>query len=342
MRKFVFVIVGAFCLLGMKALADVNLERREALKQLTERAESGDPKALYDLAVLHDMGYDTIPVDSVRSTLLYRMSAEKGYAPAQNYIGFRYFNGESVKQDIDSALYWLAKAAGQGDVKASNNLGFLLSNSDVVTRDYPQAIMWLTKAADAGLPAAQGNLADLYRQGLGTEPDTVMAEKYYNKAIEGGLSDAGLKLLSMMGRKWEKLDADSAVSLGKYYYKGMAPFIGVTLFKNAALSGNADALALLGDAYSRAIGVEYDHNKSLEYFLQAALAGQPSAQFVIGELLDIFPDALDDEKAQTVIIDFYGGIPYEDVYSASYWYDKAKDAGVGNAEEATELLFRND
>ena len=190
-------------MLGMVAVAAVPESSRQALRQLIQRAEKGDAKALYDLGVLHDTGYDTIPVDSARSTALYRLSAEKGYAPAQNYLGFRYFNGEYIKQDVDSALYWLAKAAGNGDVKAANNLGFLLSNSDVVTRDYKQAIYWLTMATEAGLPAAAGNLADLYRQGLGTPADTVVAEQLYNMAIEGGLPDADKKLLNMMGPIWK-------------------------------------------------------------------------------------------------------------------------------------------
>lgn len=316
--------------------------RRTALRGLIERAENGDAKALYDLAVLHDTGFDTIPVDSARSTALYRLSAEKGYAPARNYLGYRYFNGEYVRQDMDSAMYWLVAAAADGDMKAANNLGYLLSNDSVVTHDYEQAIYWLEKASGAGVPTAHSLLADLLRQGLGTAPDTLRAIGLYNSAIESGLQDAELKLLSMMGRKWETLPADSALSLGRYYYTHRAPFIGVTLFENVAAQENPEALALLGDAYSRALGVEYNHEKSIEYFLHAALLGQPSAQFVIGELIDIFPDALSAEPAAGVIKDFFeslGESVPEDISTPPYWYDRAAEGGVTDAESAAILLL---
>lgn len=310
-------------LIGVAVASDEVTRERHAVRQLVERAGEGDAKSLYHLATLHDTGYDSIPVDSAVSTALYRLSAEKGYAPAMNYLGYRYFNGDYVRQDIDSALYWMAKAAGLGDVKAASNLGYLLSHDDAVTRNYPQAVYWLTKAADAGLPVAQSLLADLLRQGLGAPKDTARAEALYTSAIEHGLQDAELKLLSMKGRGWESLAPDSAVALGRYYYTHRAPFIGVTLFENAAAHDNPDALALLGDAYSRAVGVEYDHDKSVAYFLRAAQLGQPSAQFVIAELLDIFPDALSDT------------IP-----GAPYWYEKAADAGITDAEAAADRLLK--
>ena len=344
MRKILWMLVVISMGYLSAVYASSKSEPREGLSALMERAAGGDARALYNLAVLHDTGYangsDTVAVDSTLSTALYLKSAQLGYAPAQNYIGFRYFNGEAVRQDVDSALFWLAKAAGGGDVKAANNLGFLLANSDRVTRDYPQAIFWFEKAAVAGLPSAQASLADLVRQGLGTEPDTTRAVDLYNRAIDGGLADAELKLLSMMGKKWEQLPPDSAVSLGKKYYLGRAPFIGVTLFENAAAENNPDALALLGDAYSRGIGVEYNHEKSLENFLTAALMGNAPSQFVIGELLDIFPDALMDDAPQAIIDYYFEGDPPEDINSAEYWYDLAADAGIENAETAALMLYQ--
>lgn len=367
---------------------------RVAVRHVAGLAAKGDPKGLYDLAVLHDMGYDSIPVDSARSTALYRLSAEAGYAPAQNYLGFRYFNGEGVRQDVDSALYWLAKAAGQGDAKAANNLGYLLANSDRVTRDYPQAMKWLGKAADAGVATAESLLADLYRQGLGTQPDTVKAEALYGKAILHGLRDAELKLLAMKGHTWEQLPADSALLLGQYHYTHGAPIIGVTLFENvvspispattqtlspataqtssggrenanteaANEATKAKASALLGDAYSRGIGVPYDHDKSVQYYLRGALLGDPSAQFVIAELIDIFPDALADLYSTPAESDpkctptehpdplelpisseilIYPALPQltPEQQTADYWYEQAARQGITDAETATLRLL---
>ena len=109
MRKGVWsvILLATFCIMSAIASSPRREETREALRKLRERAEAGDAKALYDLAYLYDTGYDTIPVDSALSSALYRASAEKGYAPARNYLGFRYYNGEGgLRRDIDSALFW--------------------------------------------------------------------------------------------------------------------------------------------------------------------------------------------------------------------------------------------
>lgn len=339
-------ILPVILLLSAVAAVPVVTKERLAVREVAGKAASGDAKALYDLAMLHDMGYDSIPVDSARSTALYRLSAERGYAPAQNYLGFRYFNGEGVEENVDSALYWLAKAAGNGDAKAANNLGYLLANSDKVSRDYARALHWLTKAAEANLPTGMSQLADLYRQGLGCDPDTARAEELYVRALQNGLHDAELKLLNMKGRSWEALPPDTLLKLGKYHYTHGAPLIGVTLFRNVigethgggtgfvGTSEDKDdnevvstALALLGDAYSRGQGVDYDHDRSVELYYEAAQRGNPSAAFVIAELLDIFPDALrgfpDDSS---------GG-------AADYWYEKAALQGVRDADTATTRLL---
>lgn len=368
-------------LLGLATVPEIS-KQRLAVRDVAAKAAEGDAKALYDLAMLHDMGYDSIPVDSVRSTLLYRLSAESGYAPAQNYLGYRYFNGEAVRQDVDSALYWMAKAAGNGDAKAANNLGYLLANSEKVTRDYPQAIYWLTKAADAGLPAGMSQLADLYRMGHGCTPDTARAEALYTKAIQAGLHDAELKLLAMKGNQWLILSPDSALVLGKYHYSHGAPTIAVTLFENAAgykdskcppasekgISSNevnqtdaqnpsnyvaynaaTKALALLGDAYSRGLGVEYDHDRSVALFYEAALRGDPSAEFVIAELLDIFPDALDSLTTPQNINSYKdiinphssngSDIDLSQLTNAAYWYERAAAQGITDAATATTRLL---
>lgn len=326
--KFLSVLI-LLAFLGVNAASRVDSgeARREAVRKLAARAERGDAKALYDLASLHDRGYDSIPVDSARSTALYRLSATAGYPRAQNYLGFRYFRGEFVRQDVDSALYWLSKAAENGDISAANNLGYLLTESDIIPHDYEEAFRWFSKGAEAGLPESESQLADLYRQGLGIAADTVKATELYTMAIEGGLQDAELKLLSMMWRKWETLEPDSAFILGRYYYTHHAPTAGVCLLKTAEKGDIPDALALLGDAYSKGSGTAYNHEMGRLYFLRAAMLGQRDAQRIIGEMLDIFPDALSDSNLKEVITNYlkeHPDVTSEDVTSAGYWYSKAE------------------
>lgn len=319
-RYLPFILLICFFVGGVWAQSTLS-RQQEALGELMQKAHEGDAKALYQLAKLYDTGFDTIPVDSVKSTALYLLSAQKGYAPARNFIGFRYYNGEILSRNIDSALYWIRLAAEEGDVSAASNLGYLLSQSEDITHDYPQALNWLSKAAEAGVPAALSQLGDLKRMGLGTTPDTLEAISLYEQAAAKGDWQVQLKLLAMMGYKWKELTPDSALYLGIKYYTGDLPLAGIDLIEQVAETENPKALALLGDAYSKGVGVGYNHEKAIEYFRLAAQKGDPSAQFIIGELLEFFPD--DDTS---------GLSPQE-------WFDLASRQGVNDSQSAYDLLY---
>lgn len=338
--------------------AGYDVGRRVMVRDVVARADSGDAKAIYYLAYLHDIGYDSIPVDTLRSTELYTLAAEKGYAPAQNYLGFRYYRGEGVPRDVARGLDWLEKAAMQGDPKAANNLGWLLMEGEGVEHDYGKAAFWLRSAADAGLPAGQAQLADLLRTGRGLPTDTIEAERLYTLAVEGGLRDAEAKLMAMMRNAWRSLTPQEALTRGFSYYTRRAPSAGVTLFEQVVddtpqfptdtlqTAVRARALALLGDAYTRAQGVAYDHDRSLQLFTEAALLGDPSAMFIIGELLEIFPDALTGIQLPPQLIpsELHPAdtpMPADGILPSDpgWWLSRAAEAGVTDAATANSRLL---
>lgn len=314
--------------------------RHAALQALVERAENGDPKSLYDLASLYDRGYDSIPVDSAESTRLYQLSAAKGYAPARNYLGFRYYNGEYVNRDIDSALYWIQLAADAGDITAAGNLGFLLSQGEGIAHNYDSAIHWLKIGADGGLPTAISLLGDMYRQGLGCKADTIEAIALYESAHRAGVADAQIRLMAMMGYKWKELPPDSAFLQGLKYYKEGATIAGRELMERAIDGDIAKAFTILGDAYSRGDGVEYDYFKSIRYFLEGALRGEPSAEYIIAELLEFFPDILNSPEFQQIIERNSKDVTnYADLTNPGYWFERAANQGIKDTESAYENLF---
>lgn len=300
-------------------------EVRLAVRALSQRAATGDAKALYDLARLHDYGYDSIPVDTARSTALYRLSAMKGYAPAQSYLGFRYFTGEGIPLNSDSAIFWFEKAVDAGDPRAANNLAFLKLHGEPASRDTCEAMHLFEMAAVHGLITAKSQLADFYRFGICAVADTLKAISLYLEAAKGGLADADMKLLSMMKDTWSTLPPDSALLLGREFYRGEAPLSGVCLLNAAADDGNADAMTLLGEAYSLGRGVDYNHKESQRQYLKGALGGSEEAARVIAELIEIFPESLGEEHLRSIIDEFYQDktVP-EEIYTPKYWYDKAR------------------
>lgn len=311
MRKAVLILLGVM----VASMFAATPEGRRAFRQFERRAENGDAEAQYRLATVLETGWDSVPADSVRALELMRRSARNGFPPAMNYLGYLYGKGYKVGDrklipvDRDSSVMWLRRSADAGDPRAVSNLAYLLLNDSTIgltpaerVHNDSIAYVYLQKGASAQIPTAFSMLGDMYRDGRWVKRDTLKAAANYEVALERGLGDAEARLIALMGHRWQRLPQDSAFNLGLRYYAGYAPGAGVLLLERAAeipdtIDIGARAMALLGDAYSRGVGVKYSHDKSLEYFARAALAGNPSAMYILAETLEVFPDALQDLPA---------------------------------------------
>lgn len=308
MRKAVLILLGVM----VATMFAATPEGRRAFRQFERRAENGDAEAQYRLATVLETGWDSVPADSVRALELMRRSAQAGFPPAMNYLGYLYGKGykvgnrELIPIDRDSSVMWLRRSADAGDPRAVSNLAYLLLNDTVSGRTPEErlaadstAYAYLVKGANSQIPTAFSMLGDMYRDGRWVKHDTLKAAANYEAALEHGLGDAEARLIALMGHRWQRLPQDSAFNLGLRYYVGYAPGAGVLLLERAAeipdtIGIGARAMALLGDAYSRGVGVKYSHDKSLAYFARAALAGNPSAMYILAETLEVFPDVLQD------------------------------------------------
>lgn len=364
LRLLLLPLLGVM-LLSHGAVADMPRDaasRREAVRQVAEGAARGDAESLYQLSMLYAMGYDSIPRDTVRSLDLLIESARAGSVKGANLLGYKLIRGEGMERDFRAGMAWIERAARAGDPMAQSNIGYFLLQADSAYYDPAAAVVWLEKAAAGGVPEARSMLGDIYLEGIGVAPDTLRAEQEYREAYTLGLRDAAYKLAAL----YESIGADRSDSQsledGLFFYSGTAPQLGVAIFRrlaeatstdSVALAGaeaavdgrslpcgsvadderalRAHAKALLGDAYTRGRGVGYDHSLSTRYYFEAACEGDPSAQFVIGELLDIFPDSLDSLLDDT--------LP-SDAATAPYWYERAASAGVRDAAEAMRRLLR--
>lgn len=319
MRKTVLMLLAVMVATMFATMFAATPEGRRAFRQFEQRAENGDAEAQYRLATILETGWDSVPADSVRALDLMQRSARNGFPPAMNYLGYLYGKGYKVGDrklipvDSDSSVMWLRRSADAGDPRAVSNLAYLLLNDtasacSTEARLHTQvqndsiAFVYLQKGASAQIPTAFSMLGDMYRDGRWVKRDTLKAAANYEAALERGLGDAEARLIALMGHRWQRLPQDSAFNLGLRYYTGYAPGAGVLLLERAAevpdtVGIGARAIALLGDAYSRGVGVKYNHDKSLEYFARAALAGNPSAMYILAETLEVFPDALQDLPA---------------------------------------------
>ena len=97
----------------------------------------------------------------------------------------------------------------------------------------------------------------------------------------------------------------------------------------AANKGDARALYFLALMHQMEKGVERDHKKQIDFFMRAAEAGEPRAQFTVGAILALLEDPLNltgvDESD-------YGSIGFS-------WIMRAGLKGVGPAYDALGEIY---
>lgn len=123
----------------------------------------------------------------------WRDPAAKGDPDAQFNMGQAYKLGRGVKQDLNLALDWYRRAAGQGHLQAADNLGHLLHYQGKVA----EALPYLQASSERGEPRSQYLLATELFNGTNTEKDWVRAYALMTRASAAGLAPASRSLAEM-------------------------------------------------------------------------------------------------------------------------------------------------
>ncbi|MFH2060475.1 MAG: tetratricopeptide repeat-containing serine protease family protein [Pseudomonadota bacterium] len=189
--------------------------------------------------------------------------AEQGNASAQGAVGYAYFFGDlGVTQDYTKAVYWLTKAAEQGDTDTQNFLGMIYSKGEGVTQDYKQAVYWYTKAAEQGNASAQMSVGYAYFSGEGVTQDYKQAAYWYTKAAEQGNASAQY-FIGAMHVKGEGVTQD---------YKQAAYW-----YTKAAEQGNASAQYFIGAMHANGKGVTQNYKIAYVWWSLSAAQGSKKA-----------------------------------------------------------------
>ena len=145
-----------------------------------EAVDLGFPMAQFDLGQMCGSDYE-------QAFAWFKMSADQGYASAQNSLGDCYYEGKGVEQDYRKAIEWYQKAAGQGYDEAQYHLGDCYYHGEGVEQDYGKAVAWYRKGVEREFanPWAAYQLGECYRYGTGVEQDREQAVKWYKKSDHG-------------------------------------------------------------------------------------------------------------------------------------------------------------
>lgn len=164
----------------------------------------------------------------------------------------------------------LTQMAAQGDAQAQYQLGQATLTGKGAKKNAAEAVSWFALAAGNGVADAAIALARAYEQGSGVPRDPSQAAEWWLRA--GILGDAAAK-----ARFIELFLSGQAQTMG-------GP-TGAAWLEEVASSGDSRAVLAVGRAYEQGQGVLADPSKARDWYLKAALAGNPEAQFRLGLML---------------------------------------------------------
>ena len=212
---------------------------------------------------------------------LFRKAAEKGHAKAQYFYGSMYFYGNGVGQNFAVALKWFRQSALQGDADAQNMQGQMYRDGLWVERNLAEAAKYFLKSAEQGNADAQNSIGNLYSSGQGVGQNYEEAALWYQKSAGQGNAEAQ-KNLGNMYRDGLGVDKD---------YKEA-----VSWYCKSAEQGNAEAEKNLGNMYFDGRGVDQNYAEALKWYQKSAEQEYAPAENNIGRL---YIDGLGVEKDYT-------------------------------------------
>ncbi len=156
-----------------------------ARREFSTLAETGNPNAQFNLAVLYLSGRG-VERDLAKAIDLHRKAAGQGLVSAEHGMGVFYYQGMGVKQDYAEALKWFRRAASQGFAESEFNLAAMYFNRQGVQRDDIEIVKWVSLAAARKFAPAQYRLGQMYELGVIFAQNRESALHWYRQAEANG------------------------------------------------------------------------------------------------------------------------------------------------------------
>ena len=166
-----------------------------------QRAQAGDPKAMYDLGLAYHLGRGVARADD-QAVFWYRKAADAGNSLAKNDLGVCYENGWGVQTDYHQAVVWYRKAAADGMALGMVNLGLMYEHGRGVPKDYHEEVAWFRRAAETDNPRGMWGLGRVYKYGYGVHQDYQIAVAWFGKSAEAGDPQGMCGLGTMYENGW--------------------------------------------------------------------------------------------------------------------------------------------
>lgn len=239
--------------------------------ELIALANNGDVYAMDTLGAAYEFGEDKevigvlgIEKDFEEAVKWYRKAAEQGNDDAKTNLGWCYYCGFGVSENVQKAEELLLDAANEDNNLAMLRLGHIRTDEGNV----PRAIDWYKKAAEHGRSYANVCIGEIYRNGNGVKQNYAKAYDYFKKAANDGEKDAQnyLGLMFLQGEHVKENDEKA-----------------VAYFQQAAEQELPVAQYNLGNCYYNGWGTSKDNGSAKFWMKKAAENGYEAATEFLNE-----------------------------------------------------------
>lgn len=333
----------------MELSANQGSEQAKEVLALMKEKMSGEP--------------EDVPVTPSGQTLRDIVDAAgRGDVAAQLDLGSRlHFEADYGYLDLDKAMYWLEKAAGNGDVDAQSLLGKIYGSIPSV-KNMEKSLYWQEKAAAQGDVSSLTILGGLYSIGVDVKQDMNRSLDYFTRllALDPAEGLRGLNAMYATGEtpssdpeeqlEWYRHGAELGIAeaeyrLGLIYAVGAGavakdPSAAARWLEKAADQNHPSAQKFLGDFYYGGHGVERDLHKARELYRKAAEQGDEDAEEKVRELGGALENALDNSGESSKAFspeDFFAGVSGRDLSNVG------KGCGATSGERMSlDVLFTDE
>lgn len=258
-------------------------DRAVALDKWREGAAAGEANAQFAVGYSYYVG-DGVPQDLAKALPLLEAAAAQGHARAQYFLGLMYDEGRGVAKDPVRGVALFIAAAEAGDADAQRAAGISYRNGSGAPKDETKSIFWFSRAIQRNDLGAMDELGRAYEFGWGVPKNTDTAVQLYRRAAEAGNARAQFHLANLyeagVGVKMDLAEA-------------------AAWLRRSAAQGNTDAQASLGYFLMEGRGVRKNYAEALAFLLKASEQGAANAMVNYGYCLERGFGIAKDEAAAT-------------------------------------------
>jgi TPR repeat protein len=258
-------------------------------------AERNHPIAMNNLGWLYEHGIG-VEKNVAEAARWYSRAAEAGHAPSMTNLGQLYKYGfVGAPQNDLVAVRWLRRAAEAGETVAMTELADMYRHNrvaDAAGNQKEEFLAWARRAADLDNPQAMRMLASTSRlhqpewvawirraAAAGDVQSMVELATYLSSKVPMAVSNPEVyaKLPEKMKRDADRVAAANRIDPAEY--RQLAGWL-----RQAADAGNGDAMARLGQWYSKGFGVPKDEQEAVRWIERGVAAGSVEAHMHLSDI----------------------------------------------------------